>query len=112
MKEKYLPIGTIVLLKGGKKELMIMSYCVYPNNIQLSEGQELKPEKRMYDYGACLYPEGILEPNTLCAFDHEQIEKICHLGYETPIQAELSELTRKGYEMYKDRYENSENYTA
>ena len=27
IQDKFLPVGTVVLLKGGKKELMIMSYC-------------------------------------------------------------------------------------
>lgn len=112
MKEKFLPIGTVVLLKGGKKELMITSYCVYPNNAQQGGDQGERPEKKIYDYGSCLYPEGVIEPNTLCAFNHDQIEKICHLGYEAPIQTELSSLLNKGTDMFKDRYENSENYTA
>ena len=28
--EKYLPLGTVVVLNGGQKELMIMSYCILP----------------------------------------------------------------------------------
>ncbi len=28
---KFLPIGTVVLLKGGKRELMINSYCIVPS---------------------------------------------------------------------------------
>ena len=31
MEEKFLPIGTVVILKGGRRELMIMSYCVMPD---------------------------------------------------------------------------------
>ena len=107
MKERFLPIGTVVLLKGGKKEIMITSYCIFPNNVQIKNGQEIKPEKKIYEYGACIYPEGILDSNTICAFNHEQIEKICYMGYETPIQKELSTLLNQGYEMYKDKYENA-----
>ena len=29
--ERFLPIGTVVILKGGKRELMIMSYCIMPS---------------------------------------------------------------------------------
>ena len=29
--ERFLPIGTVVLLKGGKRELMITSYCIMPS---------------------------------------------------------------------------------
>ena len=107
MKERFLPIGTVVLLKGGKKEIMITSYRSFPNNVQIKNGQEIKPEKKIYEYGACIYPEGILDSNTICAFNHEQIEKICYMGYETPLQKELSTLLNQGYEMYKDKYENT-----
>jgi hypothetical protein len=108
MKERFLPIGTVVLLKGGKKEIMITSYCIFPNNVQIKNGQEIKPEKKIYEYGACIYPEGILDSNTICAFNHDQIEKICYMRYETTIQQELSTLLNQGYEMYKDKYENAD----
>lgn len=108
MKEKFLPIGTVVLLKGGKKELMITSYCIYPNNVQYKDGQYITPEKKIYEYGSCIYPEGILDTNVVCAFNHEQIDKILHMGYETPVQAELSTMLNQGYEMYKNKYENDE----
>ena len=99
MKERFLPIGTVVLLKGGKKEIMITSYCIFPNNVQIKNGQEIKPEKKIFEYGACIYPEGILDSNTICAFNHDQ----------TPLQQELSSILNQGYEIYKDKYENSEN---
>ena len=112
MKERFLPIGTVVLLKGGKKEIMITSYCIFPNNVQIKNGQEIKPEKKIFEYGACIYPEGILDSNTICAFNHNQIEKICYMGYETPLQQELSSILNQGYEIYKDKYENSETTIA
>ncbi|MBQ1470771.1 MAG: DUF4176 domain-containing protein [Eubacterium sp.] len=36
IEKKFLPIGTVVLLKGGKRELMITSYCVMPSGDGLS----------------------------------------------------------------------------
>ena len=108
MKERFLPIGTVGLLKGGKKEIMITSYCIFPNNVQMKDGQYITPEKKIFEYGACIYPEGVLDSNTICAFDHEQIDKILHMGYETPIQAELSKILNQGYEMYKQKYEEVE----
>ncbi len=105
MKEKFLPIGTVVLLKGGKKEVMITSYCIFPNNTEIKNGQEVKPLKKMYEYGGCIYPEGILDSNMVCAFDHNQIEKVCHLGYETEAQKELSKILNGGYEIYKKKFE-------
>ena len=51
MEEKFLPIGTVVLLKGGKKEVMITSYCIFPNNSEIKDNQEVNPQKKMYEYG-------------------------------------------------------------
>ena len=105
MKEKFLPIGTVVLLKGGKKEIMITSYCIFPTNTEIKDGKEVKAQRKMYEYGGCIYPEGILDSNMVCAFNHEQIEKIYHVGYETDAQKELSKILNGGYEIYKQKYE-------
>lgn len=68
--EKYLPIGTVVLLKGGKKRVMIMGFCAVEEN----------NKEKVWDYSACLYPEGVLSSTQSCLFNHDQIEKIYHLG--------------------------------
>lgn len=72
MREKYLPIGTVVLLKGGKKRAMITGFC--------SVAQE--NQEKVYDYSGCVYPEGYLSSNQVCLFDHDQIDKIYFFGYE------------------------------
>lgn len=89
VKGKYLPLGTIVLLKGGKKELMIMSYCVIPTGTAFDKNGEVK-EAMMLDYGACPYPEGMVSSEQIFAFNHEQIEKVCFMGYETEQHKQLS----------------------
>ena len=68
--EKFLPIGTVVMLKGGTKRAMITGFC--------SIAQE-QPDK-MYDYSGCIYPEGYISSNQVCLFDHSQIEKVYHMG--------------------------------
>ena len=70
IEEKYLPIGTVVLLKGGTKRLMITGFCV--------SSQEKKDE--VWDYVGCLYPEGVLSTGTNCVFDHNQISKVIYMG--------------------------------
>ena len=73
--EKFLPIGTVVMLKGGTKRVMIAGFCAFEN------GDEVQNEERkIWDYSGCLYPEGFLQSNQTCLFDHEQIEEIFHLG--------------------------------
>jgi hypothetical protein len=101
MKEKYLPIGTVVLLKGGTKKVMITSYLIF------STGKDTK-EKKMFDYGGCPYPEGIIESNYAVGFDHAQIDKIIHLGYEDEDQKKLNDALLKTGEEIKTKFVNNE----
>lgn len=68
--EKYLPIGTVVMLKGGSKRAMITGFCV--------TGEENK--EKMFDYSGCMYPEGVISSKQILLFDHDQIESIYHMG--------------------------------
>ena len=106
MKERFLPIGKVVLLKGGKKEVMITSYCIFPTKVQKPNGDKVEGGPKMFEYGGCLFPEGIIDSNMACAFNHSQIEKIIYLGYESDQQKELSKVLNAGYENYKSKYEN------
>ena len=87
--EKYLPIGSVVLLKGGTKKAMITGFC--------SVAEE--DTKKMYDYTGCIYPEGFLDFDQICLFDHKQIEKVYHVGYideeEKSFKKELIEIANK-----------------
>lgn len=84
---KFLPIGTVVMLKGGTKRVMISGFCAI---------EEKDSERKMWDYSGCLYPEGFLSSNQTCLFDHEQIEKVYHYGLideeEEKFKAQLNEL--------------------
>jgi hypothetical protein len=51
---------------------MITGFCTIPKENQ----------KKVYDYSGCMFPEGFLVSDQVCLFDHEQIEKIYHMGYE------------------------------
>ena len=79
--EKYLPIGTVVLLKGATKRLMIAGYCAVD--------QEKKDE--MWDYSGCMYPEGFLSSQQSFLFDHSQIAKIYSLGYKDNEEEEFQQ---------------------
>ena len=68
--QKYLPIGTVVMLKGGSKRLMITGFCSMPTD----------DENEMYDYAGCMYPEGFLSSDQTALFNHDQIEKIYYMG--------------------------------
>lgn len=70
MIDKYLPIGTVVLLKGAKKRMMITGY-----------GLQSDGTGKIYDYSSCLYPEGVISLQNSFAFDHDQIEHIFFIGF-------------------------------
>ena len=69
--EKYLPLGTIVILKNNSKKIMITGFTAIAN----------KDENNIYDYTGCLYPEGYLAPDKMLFFNHQDIEKIYCVGY-------------------------------
>ena len=65
MINKDLPIGTVVLLRGGLKKVMITGYS--------SVSRE--DSEKVYDYNGCIFPEGFME-NVYVLFDASQIEEI------------------------------------
>lgn len=104
MREKYLPIGSVVMLKGGEKKVMIVSYLIF------STGKS--KTKTMYDYGGCVYPEGIIDSRVGVGFNHSDIAEILHVGYEDDEEKEMSKLLKENAEKVKEEYlktlENSE----
>lgn len=71
MMNELLPIGSVVLLKDSTKRVMIVG---------LKQQQE--KEEKIWDYSGCLYPEGILDPDHLYLFDHEQIQTLFFIGFQ------------------------------
>lgn len=67
--EKYLPLGSVVILKNGKKRIMITGFCV-------TAGED----KKIYDYTGCLYPEGYISSEKMLVFDHSDIQRIYCIG--------------------------------
>ena len=78
---KFLPIGTVVLLKGATKRLMITGVCSYDEQTR----------DKAYDYTGCLYPEGIISSKKMALFDHSQIEKIYYLGLRDKEEIEFKQ---------------------
>lgn len=66
-----LPLGSVITLKKGTKKLMIIGRI-----------QEETSSKKLYDYSAVLYPEGMLEASQVYMFQAEDIECIYHVGLQ------------------------------
>ena len=39
------------------------------------------PSNEIYDYCGVIYPEGIIDSNAMCMFNHSDIQKILYMGY-------------------------------
>ena len=72
-KEKYLPIGTVVILQKSERPLMIIGF----NPIT-----EKDDEKIEFDYTGCLFPEGVVSQDEAYLFNHDMIEDIIFVGCE------------------------------
>lgn len=84
-----LPIGSVVLLKNGKKRLMIfgVKQCDEETGIE-------------YDYIGVLYPEGNMGQKTQVLFNQIDIDQVCFRGYEDDDRAQfLDHLAR----FYRER---------
>lgn len=90
--EKFLPIGSVVILEGGTKKIMITGFC------SISE----MDRTQVYDYSGCIYPEGYLSSNQICLFNHDQIEKVFFTGYESEEEKEF----KKSLEKIVDDFKN------
>lgn len=74
MFNELLPIGSVVLLKGGVRKLAIIGV------------KPVRPEEpeRVYDYLGVLYPEGYLGGKSCFLFNHSDINDIIYFGYDNP----------------------------
>ena len=95
MKKSLLPIGSVVLLKGGQKRLMICG------RIQTDVATGIT-----YDYSACYYPDGILNSKELFMFNNDNIQRLFFIGFQDGeelafrqfIEDELKENNAEGVE--------------
>lgn len=84
--ENILPLGSVILLKGDRHQLMITSrFPVTEKNGEIG----------YFEYGACLYPEGQMNTSSFF-FNSEDIQKIITTGYSNEDEERM-------VEMYKEK---------
>lgn len=69
--KSLLPLGSVVLLKGGQKRLMVCG------RIQTDVATGIT-----YDYSACYYPNGIIDSKELFMFNNDNIQKMFFIGFQ------------------------------
>ena len=68
---EFLPVGSFVLLNGGKKRIMIISRAI---------AMKLDGENVYFEYGGCTYPEGLLG-DAVAYFNNEDVAEVLVRGY-------------------------------
>lgn len=83
---KLLPVGSVVLLSGGNKRLVIIGVRQTDNNTD-----------KEYDYMGVLYPEGNMGQERYL-FNDEDIAERVFIGYSDPERESFLEQLAKFYE--------------
>ena len=67
----YVPLGSIVLLKGGAQKIMVIARAL-----------NVKNENKIFffEYGGVPYPDGLIS-DRMAYFNHEDISKVVFEGY-------------------------------
>ncbi len=76
--KKYIPIGSVVSLQGRLYRYIIIGYKYNQDGI-------------VYDYVAAKCPEGITINSNTYIFNHSDISKLYHIGFNDPIQQAYKE---------------------
>ena len=80
MYKDLLPIGSVVSVKGAKRNFLICGRVVARTG-----------SDDVYDYVACLYPEGLINVDNLYFFNRDAIEECLHKGYESQEENDFRE---------------------
>lgn len=78
MYKNLLPIGSVVLLKGGEKRIMITSRII------TRAGSD-----DIFDYAACYYPEGVVDPKDMVFFNRDAIDIVFFVGFQDTEELEF-----------------------
>ena len=69
--DELLPIGSVVRVKGAQRNLMICGRVVTRTGFD-----------DIYDYVACLYPEGLIDASDLYFFNRTAVDECVYKGFE------------------------------
>lgn len=100
--KNFLPIGTVVILKNAKKRVMITGFCIVPK----------EDNTKIYDYTGVLYPEGVINSEQCLMFNHNQIEKVFHMGLVDEEEKEFKKTLGQVIEKEKTGNESKQSETA
>ena len=91
MKDSFLPVGSVVLLKGAKKEIVIIGFAVK------EDGND-----KVWDYLGAPYPIGVIGSDKNLLFNREQIQKVVALGYSNEEEKKFREVLESSMKEIKN----------
>ena len=68
---ELLPLGSVVALYNGTKKLMVIGRI-----------QKAVESDEVYDYSACLWPQGYINKDYVYLFNQEDIRCLYHIGHQ------------------------------
>jgi len=68
--KRFLPVGSVVLLKDSTKRVMIIGV------------KQVQEDGTEWDYSGCLYPEGVQNTEDLFIFNEDQIDLLFFIGFQ------------------------------
>lgn len=83
---EFLPVGSVVMLNGAQKALMIFGVAQTDNDTDIE-----------YDYIGVLWPEGNIGADTQFLFNQTDVDEVLFKGYDTPERAEFLEELKSFY---------------
>lgn len=96
--KKYLPLGSVVLMNGGRKRVMITGYVV----------KSPEMEGKVFDYVGCIWPEGMISSDKNLMFDHKDIAKIFAIGYTDDEQKKFMSALDTASSLMEERLKNEQ----
>ena len=85
--KNFLPLGSVVLLKGGNKRVMICGRV-----------QTRVEDNKVFDYSACLYPEGYVDAQSMYLFNNEDIHMVYYIGMQDVEEFQFRDIIDKELE--------------
>ena len=70
MYNSYLAIGSVVMLKGEGKKMMVIGYY------------GIDTDGKRVDYMGVTYPEGFIDADTIIGFNQNEVLQVLHEGYK------------------------------
>ncbi|MDR2108399.1 MAG: DUF4176 domain-containing protein, partial [Coriobacteriales bacterium] len=83
----FVSLGSICTVQGSEKKLMVVARGLV---VRQDDGKQ-----RYYDYGACLYPEGLIG-EVMLYFNHDSIAEVVFQGFIDQSEEEMRAKLKAG----------------